>query len=176
MEIFGVGFFEIVAVLLLAAIIFGPHRLPELAGQMGRAVRELREYARDFRDEYLVDFEEVKEEYLEIRHELQTESQEFQAELEAADSDIRASLKEIEGDTQQAIAEAKRGESKDSARTDSKAEQVVHTQEGTETIAREPTRRGVGRRGRNVRRRAQQAPVARPSNVISLHRRRGKES
>lgn len=176
MEIFGIGFFEIVAVLLLAAIIFGPHRLPELAGQMGRAVRELREYARDFRDEYLVDFEEVKEEYLEIRHELQTEGQEFQAELEAADSDIRASLKEIEGDTQQAITEAKRGEAKDSARTDSKAERVVRAQEEAATTAREPTRSGVGRRGRTVRRRTQQAPVARPSNVISLHRRRGKES
>ena len=176
MEIFGVGFFEIVAVLLLAAIIFGPHRLPELAGQMGRAVRELREYARDFRDEYLVDFEEVKEEYLEIRHELQTEGRELQAELEEADSDIRASLREIEDDAQQAITEAKSGEAKDSVGTDGKAERIVPMQEDAATTSLEPTRRGVGRRGRNVRRRTQQTQVARPSNVISLHRRRGKDS
>ncbi len=176
MEIFGIGFFEIMAVLLLAAIIFGPHRLPELAGQMGRAVRELREYARDFRDEYLVDFEEVKEEYLEIRHELQTEGQEFQAELEEADSDIRSSLREIEGDTQKAISEAKSGEAENSARTGSKAERAVRMQEETATASREPTRSGAGRRGRNVRRRTQQAQVARPSNVISLQRRRGKDA
>ena len=71
MEIFGIGVLEVMAVMLLMAIVFGPHRLPEIAKQAGRAVRELREYARDFRDEYLTDFEEVREEYLEVRYELE---------------------------------------------------------------------------------------------------------
>ena len=176
MEIFGIGFFEIVAVLLLAAIIFGPHRLPELAGQMGRAVRELREYARDFRDEYLVDFEEAKEEYLEIRHELQTEGEEFKAELKEADSDIRSSLKEVEGDTQEALAEAKGAETPTAAAARSRAAAAKPGQKATVPGSPAATESDAGRRGRRVRRRTQQAPVARPSNVISLQRRRGGDS
>lgn len=174
MEIFGIGFFEIVAVMLLAAIIFGPHRLPELAGQMGRAVRELREYARDFRDEYLVDFEEAKEEYLEIRHELQAEGQEFQAELKEADAEIRTSLKEIEGETQEAIAEVKGAEAPAGASAASRG--AAKPGPVTTKASTAPAPGEAARRSRRVRRRSQQAPVARPSNVISLQRRRGEDS
>ena len=175
MEIFGIGFFEIVAVLLLAGIIFGPHRLPELAGQMGRAVRELREYARDFRDEYLVDFEEAKEEYLEIRHELQAEGQEFQAEMQEADAEIRSSLKEIEEETQEAVAEVKHDGPPASARARSQAAATKQAPSGPKPS---PTagEKDAQSHSRRVRRRTQQAPVARPSNVISLQRRREGDS
>ena len=81
MEIFGIGILEVLAVGLLMAIVFGPNRLPEIAKQGGRAVRELREYARDFRDEYLTDFEEVREEYLEVRHELKETDSEFRQQI-----------------------------------------------------------------------------------------------
>jgi len=174
-EIFGIGFFEIVAVLLLAGIIFGPHRLPELAGQMGRAVRELREYARDFRDEYLVDFEEAKEEYLEIRHELQAEGQEFQSEMQEADAEIRSSLKEIEDETQEVVAEVKHDETPASARARSQAAATKQAPSGPKQslAAGEKNAQSRSRRGR---RRTQQTPVARPSNVISLQRRREGDS
>ena len=82
MDFFGIGVLEVVAVLLLIAIVFGPHRLPEIAGQFGRAIRDLREYARDFRDEYLTDFEEVREEYLEVRHDLEQTDQELREEFQ----------------------------------------------------------------------------------------------
>ncbi len=95
MDFFGIGFLEIVAVMLLVAIVFGPERLPEFARQAGRAVRELRGYAREFRDEYLVDFEEVKEEYLEMRQELQQSAAEIDRDLKAVDADLRSATTEI---------------------------------------------------------------------------------
>ena len=45
MELFGIGILEILLIFALFAIIFGPHRLPEIAAQFGRAVRVLRAYA-----------------------------------------------------------------------------------------------------------------------------------
>ena len=43
------GFQEIVFILLLALLIFGPKRLPELAKGLGRAMGEVRKASNDFR-------------------------------------------------------------------------------------------------------------------------------
>lgn len=153
MEIFGIGLFEIVLVLLLATIIFGPQRLPKIAGQMGRAVRELREYARDFRDEYLVDFEEAKEEYLEMRHDLRVTEAEIKEEWKKADAEVQATVQEVRSDVQQAAAQV---------------EEAVKTPAPTPGARTRAARSGPAR---PVRRPAE-APVARPSNVIALNRRR----
>ncbi len=45
----GVGFQEIVVILLLALLLFGPKRLPELARQLGKLTRELRQLVWEFR-------------------------------------------------------------------------------------------------------------------------------
>jgi sec-independent protein translocase protein TatB len=105
-EIFGIGILEVLAVGLLMAIVFGPNRLPEIAKQGGRAVRELREYARDFRDEYLTDFEEIREEYLEVRHELKETDSEFRQEMRDLDEDLRSVVKDAEQDATEALQEA----------------------------------------------------------------------
>jgi Tat protein translocase TatB subunit len=42
MNFFGMGFLEILLILVIALIIFGPGKLPEIARMMGRAVRTLR--------------------------------------------------------------------------------------------------------------------------------------
>lgn len=166
MNIFGVGIPEILVVLLLAAVIFGPGRLPEFAAQFGRAIRELREYARDFRDEYLVDFEEMREEYIEVRHELSETDQSIRADLEAAEQDIRLAARDAEAAAEDAVA---------AARDDGGAAAPARTEErGEDEADAAPTRERRRARRPIVRRRqptAAEAP-ARPSNVISLNRRR----
>lgn len=48
---FGIGFGELVVIAVLAVLVFGPDRLPELAQQAGRFVRQLRTFANNARDE-----------------------------------------------------------------------------------------------------------------------------
>jgi len=48
MDFFGIGFGEVLLILILALIIWGPRRLPEIARTLGRAVRALRKSTYDF--------------------------------------------------------------------------------------------------------------------------------
>jgi len=42
MDFFGIGFGEVLLILVIALIIWGPKRLPEIARTMGRTVRTLK--------------------------------------------------------------------------------------------------------------------------------------
>ncbi len=48
---FGIGFGEFVVIVFIAVVVFGPDKLPDLARQAGRLVRELRKFANNARDE-----------------------------------------------------------------------------------------------------------------------------
>ena len=48
---FGIGFGELVVIIFLAVLVFGPDRLPELAKQAGQFARKMRNFANNARDE-----------------------------------------------------------------------------------------------------------------------------
>lgn len=48
---FGVGLPEMVVILVVAIVVFGPDRLPEFARQAGRLVRQVRQFAQSARDD-----------------------------------------------------------------------------------------------------------------------------
>ena len=52
------GFGEILVILLVALIVFGPRRLPEMGRTMGRSLREFRRAAADLRSELELDVDE----------------------------------------------------------------------------------------------------------------------
>ena len=52
------GFGEIILILLLALIIFGPRRLPEMGKTIGKSLKEFRKATTDLRQELEVDLEE----------------------------------------------------------------------------------------------------------------------
>ena len=52
------GFGEILVILVLALIIFGPRRLPEMGRTIGRSLKEFRRAATDLRSELEVDLDE----------------------------------------------------------------------------------------------------------------------
>ena len=180
MNIFGVGIPEILVVLLLAAVIFGPGKLPEIAGQFGRAIRELREYARDFRDEYLTDFEEVREEFIEQRFELEQIDADIRADLQQAEADVRGAVRDAEVMTEEAIEAARDGGTgaETSGEAAAAAEARSETPQDERQVRRTRRRRAVVRPRRAAVATASEdgadEPVepARPSNVISLNRRR----
>lgn len=47
MDFFGIGFGEVLLILVIALIIWGPKRLPEIARTMGRTVRTLKKATHD---------------------------------------------------------------------------------------------------------------------------------
>jgi Tat protein translocase TatB subunit len=58
---FGIGYQEMFVVLVVAMVIFGPSRLPELAGQVGRWVRDFRRMSADLTGEFQSTFSEIDE-------------------------------------------------------------------------------------------------------------------
>jgi sec-independent protein translocase protein TatB len=49
--VFGVGLPEMVTIALIAVLVFGPDKLPDLARQAGKMARQLRSFAHAARDE-----------------------------------------------------------------------------------------------------------------------------
>ncbi len=57
---FSIGMSELLIIMLLVLILFGPKRLPELARSLGRSLNELRRAAEDVKEELQVDdFEDM---------------------------------------------------------------------------------------------------------------------
>lgn len=71
MDILGIGLPEIVLVLLIAIIVVGPKRLPEVAAQMARVIRQLRGYATDVTSQMRSELDELTREYEQMRKELE---------------------------------------------------------------------------------------------------------
>jgi sec-independent protein translocase protein TatB len=49
--VFGIGLPELMVIIVVAVIVFGPDRLPEFARQAGRLVRQVRSFATAARDD-----------------------------------------------------------------------------------------------------------------------------
>ena len=86
---FGIGYQEMFIVLVVALVIFGPSRLPELAGQVGRWVRDFRRMSADLTGEFEKTFAEVDE----VKKSFAREVQSIQDEVEGVGKSARGDLK-----------------------------------------------------------------------------------
>lgn len=70
MDFLGIGLPELILVMVMALIVVGPKRLPEVAVQIARAIRQLRGYATDVTAQMRGELDELTREYEEVRRDL----------------------------------------------------------------------------------------------------------
>src|SRR4051812_37887290 len=92
-HMFGIGYQEMFVILVVALVVFGPARLPELAGQVGRWVRDFRRMSSDLTGEFEKTFAEVEE----VKKSFQREIQSIQDEVEGVGKSTRGDLKKLSG-------------------------------------------------------------------------------
>lgn len=61
MNIFGMGLPEIAVILVLALLIFGPKKLPEIGRSMGKAIRGFQEASKEFENEFKREAKQLEE-------------------------------------------------------------------------------------------------------------------
>ena len=51
MNVFGIGLPEMIVILVLALLVFGPKKLPEIGSSMGKAIRGFQDATKEFESE-----------------------------------------------------------------------------------------------------------------------------
>ena len=88
MNIFGVGLPEVTVILILALLIFGPKKLPELGKQLGKTLKSLKKASNEFQNEIdQVMNEEDKEESPKSIESIQT-NEIYQEKLDSENKNI----------------------------------------------------------------------------------------
>lgn len=87
----GVGFQEMFLIMVVALVIFGPGRLPEVAGQVGRAVRDFRRMTADLTGE----FEKTIAEVDDVKQSVRKEVNSMRAEVDGVTKSVKADLEGI---------------------------------------------------------------------------------
>ena len=86
---FGLGAGEILIILVIAFLLFGPKQLPEVVRQVGKAVKGFKDTAEDLR-------KSVEPELNMIQQEVKMVEQDFQASIKDAEEQINAATKPTE--------------------------------------------------------------------------------
>ncbi len=85
---FGIGYQEAFVILVIALVVFGPHRLPELAAQAGRWMREFKKITGDLTGE----FEKTIAEVDDIKRTVQREMKGVMDEVEGVAGGVKKDL------------------------------------------------------------------------------------
>src|SRR5262245_14405760 len=69
---FGLGFWELMVILVLALLVLGPKKLPDVASSLGKAIRGFRRATQDLQEQLDVE-DEVKRPFQELKAALRNE-------------------------------------------------------------------------------------------------------
>lgn len=122
MDILGIGLPELILVFIIALMVFGPRRLPEIAAKAGKFVRDLRNMSQGFMAEWqreitvaarLEELQEVKRELEETKKSLRQTQADFIAGAPSK-KDLDDVQKELE-ETKKALRQAQKDVATESA-------------------------------------------------------------
>jgi sec-independent protein translocase protein TatA len=97
MDILGVGFPELVFIFIIAMMVFGPRRLPEVAAQAGQQVRKFYQMTHGIRAEWQQQFAEaakMKEDAYMIKEEIQKAKEALPPTPKQLVSEVRSQIKD----------------------------------------------------------------------------------
>jgi len=87
---------EIVTILLIILIVFGPNRLPEMARKTGELIRKARETAAGLRREFESEFHEITEPLKEVGEEIKGVKSDMKASARSWSEDLRKAKDDVE--------------------------------------------------------------------------------
>jgi sec-independent protein translocase protein TatB len=93
MEILNIGFGELVVILIIALLVFGPERLPEIARQVGRVMRQVRSMSDDVQRAIMSETSVITKPLEETRREIESTARpvrEFQSEIDRNMREVRS--------------------------------------------------------------------------------------
>jgi len=94
MDFLGIGLPEIILILIVALIVVGPKRLPEVAVQVARVIRQLRGYATDVTAQMRTELDELTREYEQVRKELREFRQVAVKDLDSVSREVDRAVRE----------------------------------------------------------------------------------
>jgi TatA/E family protein of Tat protein translocase len=68
-----IGGTELILIVAVALIIFGPSKLPEVGRSLGKTIREFRRSTREISEDIITDVKDVKEEVQEVKQTLKND-------------------------------------------------------------------------------------------------------
>lgn len=71
MNIFGIGLPEMIVILVIALLIFGPKKLPEIGRSLGKTIRSFQEASKEFENEFKREIDTSKEESVKMKAQLE---------------------------------------------------------------------------------------------------------
>jgi Tat protein translocase TatB subunit len=111
MDILGIGFPELILIFIIAMMIFGPRRLPEMAFKVGKFVRDLRNMSQGLLTEWqreitvaarLEELEKTRQEFSQIKNEIKEARQDVAAETALGVQALKETRRELDAVEKQA--------------------------------------------------------------------------
>ena len=61
MNVFGIGLPEMALIMVIALLVFGPKKLPEIGRSLGKAIRGFQDASKEFEDEFKREAKQIEE-------------------------------------------------------------------------------------------------------------------